>query len=100
MNSISLNAGIRSNLIALQNTSNLIGSTQSRLATGKKINKTDLALILGQKETLIQDLSPKINSTEKESSSLQQERNSTSLMPTANSFHLKKWSNSRVSLKK
>lgn len=38
MNSISLNAGIRSNLIALQNTSNLIGSTQSRLATGKKVN--------------------------------------------------------------
>ena len=39
MNSnISLTSGIRSNLIALQSTSTLISSTQSRLATGKKVN--------------------------------------------------------------
>jgi flagellin-like hook-associated protein FlgL len=38
MNNVSLNAGIRSNLIALQKTSALIGATQSRLSTGKKVN--------------------------------------------------------------
>jgi flagellin-like hook-associated protein FlgL len=38
MSNISLTAGIRSNLIALQKTSELISTTQSRLATGKKVN--------------------------------------------------------------
>ena len=35
---ISLTAGMRSNLQALQNTSNLLDQTQRRLATGKKVN--------------------------------------------------------------
>ena len=38
MNNVSLTSGIRSNLIALQNTSALISTTQSRLSTGKKVN--------------------------------------------------------------
>lgn len=36
--SIILSGGVRANLLALQNTSDLIGSTQTRLATGKKVN--------------------------------------------------------------
>ena len=35
---ISLTAGMRNNLLALQNTSTLIGQTQNRLSTGKKVN--------------------------------------------------------------
>ena len=35
---ISLTAGMRNNLLALQNTSSLIGQTQGRLSTGKKVN--------------------------------------------------------------
>ncbi len=35
---ISLTAGMRSNLLSLQNTNNLINTTQNRLATGKKVN--------------------------------------------------------------
>jgi flagellin len=35
---IVLSAGIRSNLLALQQTTDLIGTTQNRLATGKKVN--------------------------------------------------------------
>ena len=38
MSDISLNSGIRSNLLALQNTQTLMGRTQSRLGTGKKVN--------------------------------------------------------------
>ena len=37
-NDIVLSAGIRSNLLALQQTTDLIGTTQNRLATGKKVN--------------------------------------------------------------
>jgi flagellin-like hook-associated protein FlgL len=35
---IVLSAGVRSNLLALQNTANLMSQTQQRLATGKKVN--------------------------------------------------------------
>src|SRR5262245_59961242 len=35
---ITLSAGVRQNLLALQNTANLLGLTQNRLATGKKVN--------------------------------------------------------------
>ena len=35
---IILSLGVRSNLLALQQTSDLIGTTQTRLATGKKVN--------------------------------------------------------------
>jgi flagellin-like hook-associated protein FlgL len=35
---ISLTAGMRNNLLALQNTATLIGQTQNRLSTGKKVN--------------------------------------------------------------
>src|SRR3954469_6792803 len=35
---ITLSAGVRQNLLALQNTASLLGSTQNRLATGKKVN--------------------------------------------------------------
>ena len=35
---ISLTAGMRNNLLSLQQTSDLIKSTQSRLGTGKKVN--------------------------------------------------------------
>jgi len=35
---ITLSAGVRQNLLALQNTANLLGITQNRLATGKKVN--------------------------------------------------------------
>ena len=35
---ITLSAGVRQNLLALQNTSTLLSTTQERLATGKKVN--------------------------------------------------------------
>ena len=35
---IVLSAGIRQNLLSLQNTANLMATTQNRLATGKKVN--------------------------------------------------------------
>src|ERR1043166_5308621 len=35
---ITLSAGVRQNLLALQNTADLISVTQNRLATGKKVN--------------------------------------------------------------
>jgi len=38
MSDISLNAGIRSNLLSLQNTQSLLGRTQTRIGTGKKVN--------------------------------------------------------------
>jgi flagellin-like hook-associated protein FlgL len=38
INDISLTSGMRSNLIALQNTVNLLDRTQERLSTGKKVN--------------------------------------------------------------
>ena len=38
MADILLSAGVRSNLLALQQTSDLINTTQNRLATGKKVN--------------------------------------------------------------
>ena len=38
MSDIVLSAGVRSNLLALQQTSNLINTTQNDLATGKRIN--------------------------------------------------------------
>ncbi len=36
--SITLSAGVRQNLLALQNTASLLSTTQNRLATGKKVN--------------------------------------------------------------
>ncbi|HMB09812.1 MAG TPA: hypothetical protein VKP01_04390, partial [Saliniramus sp.] len=38
MSSITLSAGVRSNLLSLQGTANLLEQTQNRLATGKKVN--------------------------------------------------------------
>lgn len=38
MNDISLTAGMRNNLVSLQNTERLLNRTQDRLSTGKKIN--------------------------------------------------------------
>src|SRR5437764_15238228 len=38
MSDIVLSAGVRSNLLNLQQTSELITSTQTRLATGKRVN--------------------------------------------------------------
>jgi len=38
MSDIVLSAGVRSNLLQLQQTSNLISSTQTKLATGKRVN--------------------------------------------------------------
>ncbi len=38
LNDISLTAGMRNNLLALQNTSTLLNRTQERLSTGKKVN--------------------------------------------------------------
>ena len=38
INDISLTAGMRSNLLSLQGTVNLLGRTQNRLSTGKKVN--------------------------------------------------------------
>src|ERR1700752_4659669 len=35
---ITLSAGVRQNLLALQNTASLLSATQNRLATGKKVN--------------------------------------------------------------
>ena len=35
---ITLSAGVRQNLLSLQNTANLMSMTQNRLATGKKVN--------------------------------------------------------------
>jgi flagellin-like hook-associated protein FlgL len=37
-NDITLSAGVRQNLLALQNTASLLSTTQERLATGKKVN--------------------------------------------------------------
>ena len=42
MSDIVLSSGIRNNLLALQNTSELMGATQNRLATGKKVRKRTL----------------------------------------------------------
>src|ERR1044071_7071348 len=38
MREVVLSAGVRQNLLALQNTARLMGVTQNRLATGKKVN--------------------------------------------------------------
>jgi flagellin len=38
MSEITLSAGVRSNLLSLQNTADLMAKTQNRLATGKKVN--------------------------------------------------------------
>jgi len=38
MSDITLSAGVRQNLLSLQNTADLMATTQSRLATGKKVN--------------------------------------------------------------
>ncbi|MEP7031905.1 MAG: ABC transporter substrate-binding protein, partial [Pseudolabrys sp.] len=38
MSGISLSAGVRQNLLSLQDTANLLSQTQNRLATGKKVN--------------------------------------------------------------
>src|SRR5689334_21463766 len=38
MADITLTAGVRQNLLSLQTTADLMGQTQNRLATGKKIN--------------------------------------------------------------
>ena len=38
MSNITLSAGIRANLLSLQNTANLMQTTQNNLATGKKVN--------------------------------------------------------------
>ena len=38
LSDISLTSGMRSNLLSLQNTSELLDRTQNRLATGKKVN--------------------------------------------------------------
>ena len=38
LNNISLTAGMRANLLSLQNTAKLFDTTQTRLATGKKVN--------------------------------------------------------------
>jgi flagellin len=38
MSDITLSAGVRNNLLSLQNTAKLMSTTQSRLATGKKVN--------------------------------------------------------------
>ena len=38
MSDITLSAGVRQNLLALQNTAALQALTQNRLATGKKVN--------------------------------------------------------------
>ena len=35
---ITLSSAVRSNLLSLQNTADLLGKTQERLATGKKVN--------------------------------------------------------------
>ena len=38
MSNIILTAGVRQNLLSLQNTADLMSMTQNRLATGKKVN--------------------------------------------------------------
>ena len=38
MSGITLSAATRQNLLSLQDTANLLSSTQSRLSTGKKVN--------------------------------------------------------------
>jgi len=38
MSSITLTAGVRQNLLSLQQTADLLTTTQNRLATGKKVN--------------------------------------------------------------
>ena len=38
MSNITLSAGVRQNLLSLQNTASLLSTTQGRLATGKKVN--------------------------------------------------------------
>src|SRR5207249_672196 len=38
MSDVVLSAGVRQNLLALQTTASLVGLTQNRLATGKKVN--------------------------------------------------------------
>ncbi|MCW2308314.1 flagellin N-terminal helical domain-containing protein [Rhodobium gokarnense] len=38
MSDITLSAGVRQNLLSLQNTADMMATTQSRLATGKKVN--------------------------------------------------------------
>ncbi len=38
MSGITLSAGIRANLLSLQNTASLMQTTQNDLATGKKVN--------------------------------------------------------------
>ncbi|AXS41219.1 hypothetical protein [Breoghania sp. L-A4] len=38
MSDITLSAGVRQNLLSLQNTADLMALTQNRLATGKKVN--------------------------------------------------------------
>ena len=38
LNDVSLTAGMRSNLLSLQNTVKLLDRTQERLSTGKKVN--------------------------------------------------------------
>ena len=38
MANVTLSAGIRQNLLSLQNTAALLGQTQERLATGRKVN--------------------------------------------------------------
>jgi flagellin-like hook-associated protein FlgL len=38
MSNITLSAGVRQNLLSLQNTADLMATTQNRLATGKKVN--------------------------------------------------------------
>ena len=38
MSDITLTAGVRQNLLSLQNTADLMATTQNRLATGKKVN--------------------------------------------------------------
>ena len=38
MSSITLTAGVRQNLLSLQNTAAMMATTQNRLATGKKVN--------------------------------------------------------------
>src|ERR1700737_1125898 len=38
MSEITLSAGVRQNLLSLQNTASLMATTQNRLATGKKVN--------------------------------------------------------------
>ncbi|MCQ3944095.1 MAG: flagellar protein, partial [Alphaproteobacteria bacterium] len=35
---ITLSAGVRQNLLSLQNTASMVALTQNRLATGKKVN--------------------------------------------------------------